>query len=59
MKKSESAQNFQRKTYSHSKNEVLRPQFYQSIADILNAARSNAYRAINFCMVEAYWNVGR
>src|SRR3990170_6667184 len=32
---------------------------YKSIAEILRAARSNAYRAVNFTMVEAYWNVGR
>lgn len=33
--------------------------FYQSIAEVLRAARANAYRAVNFAMVEAYWNVGR
>lgn len=32
---------------------------YHSIATILRAARTSAYRAINFTMVEAYWNVGR
>lgn len=37
----------------------LRPEFYQSIAEILQNARRNAYRAVNFTMVEAYWNVGR
>ena len=36
-----------------------RPDFYQSIAEVLRAARANAYRAINFAMAEAYWNVGR
>ena len=39
--------------------DALRPEFYQSVADILHNARSNAYRAVNFVMVEAYWNVGR
>jgi predicted nuclease of restriction endonuclease-like (RecB) superfamily len=34
-------------------------EFYRSVAEILKAARSNAYRAVNFAMVEAYWNVGR
>lgn len=34
-------------------------EFYQSIVDILRNARSNAYRAVNFVMVEAYWNIGR
>jgi len=32
---------------------------YHSIAAILRAARANAYRAVNFTMVEAYWNIGR
>lgn len=36
-----------------------RTDFYQSIAKVLRAARANAYRAVNFSMVEAYWNVGR
>ncbi len=33
--------------------------FYHNVAEILCAARGNAYRAVNFAMVEAYWNVGR
>ena len=32
---------------------------YGSIKSILENARSKAYRAINFAMVEAYWNIGR
>ena len=39
--------------------EVAQKDFYQSVADILHAARANAYRAVNFAMVEAYWNIGR
>jgi len=39
--------------------DALRPEFYQSVTDILQAARSNAYRTVNFIMVEAYWNIGR
>jgi predicted nuclease of restriction endonuclease-like (RecB) superfamily len=38
---------------------ALRIDFYQSIAEILQSARRNAYRAVNFTMVEAYWNIGR
>jgi hypothetical protein len=38
---------------------TVRGEFYESIADVLRTARSNAYRAVNFVMVEAYWNVGR
>ncbi len=39
--------------------EPLPAEFYRSVADILRAARSSAYRAVNFAMVEAYWHVGR
>ena len=36
-----------------------RREFYESVADVLRTARRTAYRAVNFTMVEAYWNVGR
>jgi len=32
---------------------------YQSVKQILEEARSTAYRAVNFTMVQAYWNIGR
>jgi len=32
---------------------------FETIRKILNDARSNAYRAVNFTMVQAYWNTGR
>ena len=32
---------------------------YQNIRAILEKARSTAYRAVNFAMVHAYWEVGR
>jgi predicted nuclease of restriction endonuclease-like (RecB) superfamily len=38
---------------------LLRLEFYQSIVEILRNARVTAYRAVNFAMVEAYWNVGK
>jgi predicted nuclease of restriction endonuclease-like (RecB) superfamily len=38
---------------------VVRGEFYESVAEVLRHARSKAYRAVNFIMVEAYWNVGR
>ena len=38
---------------------ALREEFYQTIKDILDAARIKSYRAVNFAMVEAYWNIGR
>jgi hypothetical protein len=32
---------------------------YGRIREILETARSSAYRAVNFEMVQAYWNIGR
>ncbi len=37
----------------------MRTEFYSVVSQILQDARSNAYRAINFAMVEAYWKIGR
>ncbi len=34
-------------------------QFYQDIKSILQTARDNAYKSVNFIMVEAYRNVGK
>ena len=31
---------------------------YQSVAEILEKARSTAYRAVNAAMVQAYWEIG-
>ena len=33
--------------------------FYQEVSSILSAARNKAYAAVNFAMVEAYWELGR
>ena len=33
--------------------------FYKQVSSILNAARDKAYTAINFTMVEAYWEIGK
>jgi predicted nuclease of restriction endonuclease-like (RecB) superfamily len=44
---------------SPSIRDTVRPEFYESIAEILRTARNNAYRTVNFIMVEAYWNIGR
>ena len=32
---------------------------YNSIKEILSKAREKAYKAVNFSMVEAYWNIGK
>jgi hypothetical protein len=34
-------------------------QLYQRISAVLADARSSAYRAVNFAMVQAYWEIGR
>jgi len=33
--------------------------FYQNIKAVLEQARQSAYRAVNFAMVMAYWEIGR
>ena len=38
---------------------VLDASIYQGIRDTLVEARTKAYNAINFAMVEAYWDIGR
>ena len=40
-------------------SQILENNFYKNIKNILQNARSNAYRQINFIMVEAYWNIGK
>ncbi len=32
---------------------------YSRVREILKSARSSAYRAVNFAMVQAYWHIGR
>jgi len=32
---------------------------YKEVKNVLELARSQAYAAVNFAMVEAYWNIGR
>ena len=44
---------------SRGEGKTHRSDLYQSIVEVIRAARANAYRAVNFTMVEAYWNVGR
>jgi predicted nuclease of restriction endonuclease-like (RecB) superfamily len=40
-------------------NSLIDTSLYQNIKSILNNARAKAYTAVNFAMVEAYWNIGR
>jgi len=44
---------------STGKRHAVRDEFYQSVAEVLRTARSKTYHAVNFVMVEAYWNVGK
>jgi len=37
----------------------LQTNLYQTIKTILQTARDNAYKQVNFIMVEAYWNIGK
>ena len=39
--------------------EIIEDGFYNSVKEVLEAARSSVYRAANFAMVGAYWNIGR
>lgn len=36
--------------------EELERSIYDSIKEVLTNAREKAYKAVNFAMVEAYWN---
>lgn len=51
------------KEINTDKKPALRQQvtkdFFQSVKTILEQARQSAYRAVNFAMVTAYWEVGR
>ena len=38
---------------------AVKVSLYKSIREVIEKARTNAYRAVNFAMVEAYWNIGR
>ena len=40
-------------------NELEEQSFYSQIKEILSTARNKAYTAVNFAMVEAYWNIGK
>ncbi len=40
-------------------NEIIDLTFYSHIKEILETARKKTYAAINFAMVEAYWEIGK
>jgi hypothetical protein len=37
----------------------LNPSLYDDIRRILDAARGKAFSAVNFAMVQAYWQIGK
>ncbi len=39
--------------------ELTNQGLYHDIKHILESARAKAYSAVNFAMVEAYWNIGK
>lgn len=43
----------------HAGSDVVSNDFYRQVSSILSAARKKAYAAVNFAMVEAYWEIGR
>ncbi len=40
-------------------NEIIDLKFYSNIKEILENARRKSYNAVNFAMVEAYWEIGK
>ena len=40
-------------------NNELEKEIYLEIKQIFENARNKAYRAVNFVMVEAYWEIGK
>lgn len=42
-----------------SDTSVVTEGFYEQISSILSTARDKAYTAVNFAMVEAYWEIGK
>ncbi len=42
----------------NTNNEIIDARLYESIKEVLELARSKAYAAVNFAMVEAYWSIG-
>ncbi len=42
-----------------SRKAIVTQNFYKEVKTILADARRRSFRAVNFLMVEAYWNIGR
>ena len=42
-----------------NKLEKVNNNLYRAIRQVLETARQSAYKAVNFAMVQAYWQIGR
>jgi len=42
-----------------TQNRIIDTQLYNNVREVLELARSKVFAAVNFAMVEAYWNIGR
>ncbi len=40
-------------------SDIVSNDFYRQVSSILSVARKKAYAAVDFAMVEAYWEIGR
>ena len=47
------------RTVNRGESTIVPEVFYKQVSSILNAARDKAYTAVNFAMVEAYWEIGK
>lgn len=41
------------------KKQEIKRSFFNEIKEIVNSARSYSFKAVNYAMVQAYWNIGR
>lgn len=46
-------------TDKNEKVEIVDVNLFDNVCGVLNNAQQKAYSAVNFAMVEAYWNIGR
>ncbi len=47
------------KSVSRPNNKIIDSGLYKNIKYIIETARNYSYNAVNFAMVQAYWNIGR
>ena len=47
------------KKVENKKVDVSLSGFINEVKDIINAARANAVRSVDFCRVQMYWSIGK